>query len=116
MKCLLAGVAAVAILSATPSAWADISKVPEHCVTISEAYALDAKHRKGIRPTEAQVDVLFGVHGKKDLGRSTHEKVVKVYPACTDDSIVDGFFRVAFWRKTMRALGAAYMYLVVAAS
>jgi len=108
----LAAVAATlsASLLVAPSARADIpSRVPGHCVTTGEAYSLSAKLEKGIRLTDRQLETQWDVRGKTDRGRSTHEKVVKVYPACLEHGISAGFVRVAFYRPTMRTLGAAYM-------
>jgi hypothetical protein len=116
MRSLIVGLAVAATLGMAAPADADKADIvagTASCVLMDEAYALGAKLDKGIRPDIRQVSVLFGTHGRTDVGRSTHEKLVKTYPACRADG-VEGFYRVAFYRPTMRALGAAYMSLVFA--
>lgn len=94
---------------------ADIFAGTASCTTMEEAFALGAKLDKGIRLTRMQLETQWDARGKKDLGRSTHEKVVVVYPACRSDGVT-GFYRVAFYRATMRTLGAAYMDIAFAVS
>lgn len=92
----------------------DLDRVPDHCVDLAEGYGLSTLLDRGTRLTMRELETRWDSHGKTDRGRSTHEKLVRVYPACHDDGVIDGFWRVAYYRPTMRTLGAAYMNLTFA--
>lgn len=111
-----AALVAISMLGASPARAED----QRPCVVMGEALALGSKMDKGLRVTEDQVATLFDTRGRKDRGRSTHVKVVRVYSTCSNGeagTVGDmgvGDVTVTFYRPTKKALSMGYtIWLIV---